>query len=136
MSTPARLSADELVPIVHATHDDWLELVPLLMDSARFSASSLKTRHGFPLQFGLSVTPEAADLEAIFDLVQVADATGLDLIAIQDHAYNHAFVDTWTLIAFLAAKTHQIHFMPDVADLTTPSAAHVGQSRSYAGSTH
>ena len=42
---------------------------------------------------------------------------GLDLIAIQDHAYNHAFVDTWTLIAVLAAKTHQIHFMPDVADL-------------------
>jgi alkanesulfonate monooxygenase SsuD/methylene tetrahydromethanopterin reductase-like flavin-dependent oxidoreductase (luciferase family) len=73
--------------------------------------------YGAPLQFGLSVTPEAAHLEALSDLVQVADATGLDLIAIQDHAYNHAFVDTWTLIAFLAAKTRQIHFMPDVADL-------------------
>jgi alkanesulfonate monooxygenase SsuD/methylene tetrahydromethanopterin reductase-like flavin-dependent oxidoreductase (luciferase family) len=73
--------------------------------------------YGAPLQFGLSVTPEAAHLEALSDLVQVADATGLDLIAIQDHAYNHTFVDTWTLIAFLAAKTRQIHFMPDVADL-------------------
>ena len=50
--------------------------------------------YGAPLQFGLSVTPEAAQLEAITELVQVADATGLDLIAIQDHAYNHTFVDT------------------------------------------
>jgi alkanesulfonate monooxygenase SsuD/methylene tetrahydromethanopterin reductase-like flavin-dependent oxidoreductase (luciferase family) len=42
---------------------------------------------------------------------------GLDLIAIQDHAYNHMFVDTWTLITYLAGRTEQIHFMPDVADL-------------------
>jgi len=28
----------------------------------------------------------------------------LDLVAIQDHAYNHTFLETWTLIAFLAAK--------------------------------
>ena len=47
----------------------------------------------------------------------MADVTGLDLVAIQDHAYNQTFLDTWTLIAFLAAKTRQIHFMPDVADL-------------------
>jgi alkanesulfonate monooxygenase SsuD/methylene tetrahydromethanopterin reductase-like flavin-dependent oxidoreductase (luciferase family) len=73
--------------------------------------------YGAPLQFGLSVTPEAAQLEAIAELVRLADATELDLIAIQDHAYNHTFVDTWTLIAFLAAKTRQVHFLPDVADL-------------------
>ena len=63
------------------------------------------------------MTPEAAEIDAITDLVRVADATGLDLVAIQDHAYNHTFLDTWTLIAFLAAKTQRIHFLPDVADL-------------------
>jgi alkanesulfonate monooxygenase SsuD/methylene tetrahydromethanopterin reductase-like flavin-dependent oxidoreductase (luciferase family) len=73
--------------------------------------------YGTPLQFGLSVTPEADDTEGIIDLVQLADTAGLDLVAIQDHAYNHSFLDTWTLIAFLAAKTGQIHFIPDVADL-------------------
>lgn len=73
--------------------------------------------YGAPLQFGLSVTPEAANIEAITSLVQLADATGLDLVAIQDHAYNHTFLDTWTLITFLAAKTQQVHFLPDVADL-------------------
>src|SRR5205823_4437719 len=73
--------------------------------------------YGSALQFGLSVTPETAHIEAISELVQLADSTGLDLVAIQDHAYNHSFFDTWTLIAFLAAKTRQIHFVPDVADL-------------------
>jgi alkanesulfonate monooxygenase SsuD/methylene tetrahydromethanopterin reductase-like flavin-dependent oxidoreductase (luciferase family) len=60
--------------------------------------------YGAPLQFGLSITPEAAHLESITELVQLADTTGLDLIVTQDHAYNHTFLDTWTLIAFLAAK--------------------------------
>lgn len=73
--------------------------------------------YGAPLQFGLSITPEAAEIESITELVHLAETTGLDLIAIQDHAYNHTFLDTWTLIAFLAAKTQQIHFLPDVADL-------------------
>ena len=73
--------------------------------------------YGSALQFGLSITPETARLESISELVQLADITGLDLLAIQDHAYNHMFLDTWTLIAFLAARTSQINFMPDVADL-------------------
>jgi alkanesulfonate monooxygenase SsuD/methylene tetrahydromethanopterin reductase-like flavin-dependent oxidoreductase (luciferase family) len=61
--------------------------------------------YGSALQFGLSVTPETAQIEAISELVQLADITGLDLVAIQDHADNHTFLDTWTLIAFPAAKT-------------------------------
>jgi alkanesulfonate monooxygenase SsuD/methylene tetrahydromethanopterin reductase-like flavin-dependent oxidoreductase (luciferase family) len=73
--------------------------------------------YGSPLQFGLSVTPEASDIEGIAKLVRLADATGLDLVAIQDHAYNHTFLDTWTLITFLAAKTQRVHFLLDVADL-------------------
>jgi alkanesulfonate monooxygenase SsuD/methylene tetrahydromethanopterin reductase-like flavin-dependent oxidoreductase (luciferase family) len=75
------------------------------------------TDYGSPLQFGLSVTPEASDVENITGLVRLADAIGLDLVAIQDHAYNHTFLDTWTLITFLAAQTQRVHFLPDVADL-------------------
>ena len=73
--------------------------------------------YGAPLRFGLSITPQADTVEAIKDLSQVADSAGLDLIAIQDHAYNHTFLETWTLIAFLSALTQEVHFMPDVADL-------------------
>jgi alkanesulfonate monooxygenase SsuD/methylene tetrahydromethanopterin reductase-like flavin-dependent oxidoreductase (luciferase family) len=73
--------------------------------------------YGSPLNFGLSITPEAADIARITALTLLADASGLDLIAIQDHAYNHTFLDIWTLMSFLAAKTEHIHFLPDVVDL-------------------
>lgn len=69
------------------------------------------------LQFGLSVTPEAAGIDNISTLVNVAEEKGLDLIAIQDHPYNRQFLDTWTLITYLAARTQRIRFFPDVVDL-------------------
>jgi len=73
--------------------------------------------YGQPLQFGLSVTPATAEIDQIAALVDVADTTNLDLVAIQDHAYNPDFLDTWTLIAFLAARTDRVRFFSDVADL-------------------
>ncbi len=73
--------------------------------------------YGLPLQFGLSVTPETTALDEIQHLVGAAEETGLDLVAIQDHPYQPRFVDTWTLIAFLAARTSRVRFFPDVADL-------------------
>ena len=88
--------------------------------------------YGSALQFGLSVTPETAQIEAISELVQLADVTGLDLVAIQDHAYNQTFLDTWTLITFLAAKTQRVHFLPDVADLPLRPASHAGQGGGHA----
>ena len=42
---------------------------------------------------------------------------GLDLVGIQDHPYQRRFLDTWSLIAFLAARTERIRFFPDVANL-------------------
>src|SRR5258708_13360128 len=68
--------------------------------------------YGSALQFGLSVTPETAQIEAISELVQLADVTGLDLVAIQDHAYNQTFLETWTLIASLAPKPRQLPSIP------------------------
>lgn len=72
---------------------------------------------GLSVQFGVSVTPDASDLERMTALVDTADQTGLDLVGVQDHAYNPQFLDTWTLLAFLAARTERVRFFPDVADL-------------------
>ena len=72
---------------------------------------------GLSVQFGVSVTPDGRDLEQIAALVDTADQTGLDLVAVQDHPYNPQFLDTWTLLAFLAARTARVRFFPDVADL-------------------
>ena len=50
-------------------------------------------------------------------IARVADETGLDLVAIQDHPYQRAFLDTWTLLASLAPRTERVRFFPDVANL-------------------
>lgn len=68
-------------------------------------------------EFGISITPDWSKQEEILDLTRAADDAGLDLIGIQDHPYQWRFHDTWTLIAFLAGKTSQISFFPDVANL-------------------
>jgi alkanesulfonate monooxygenase SsuD/methylene tetrahydromethanopterin reductase-like flavin-dependent oxidoreductase (luciferase family) len=73
--------------------------------------------YGRPLAFGLSVVPEAAERARIEELVAAADEAGLDLVGIQDHPYQARFLDTWTLIATLAARTRRIRFFPDVANL-------------------
>lgn len=75
------------------------------------------TDYGLPLQFGLFVIPETSAIADITATVKVADETGLDLIAIQDHPYQSRYLDTWTLITYLAAQTTRIRFFPDVANL-------------------
>jgi alkanesulfonate monooxygenase SsuD/methylene tetrahydromethanopterin reductase-like flavin-dependent oxidoreductase (luciferase family) len=55
--------------------------------------------------------------ERVERLVKAAEGTGLDLVGIQDHPYQRRFYDTWTLIAYLAARTHRVRFFPDVANL-------------------
>jgi alkanesulfonate monooxygenase SsuD/methylene tetrahydromethanopterin reductase-like flavin-dependent oxidoreductase (luciferase family) len=73
--------------------------------------------YGQPLQFGLSITPDADDLSAVAGMTSLAESAGYDLIAIQDHAYQPRFLDTWTLLTYLAARTERVRFLPDVADL-------------------
>jgi alkanesulfonate monooxygenase SsuD/methylene tetrahydromethanopterin reductase-like flavin-dependent oxidoreductase (luciferase family) len=75
------------------------------------------TDYGHPITFGLSLYPSVDRLKETRQLAQVADAAGLEYLAIQDHAYNPEFLDVWTLITYLAAETERISFFPDVADL-------------------
>src|SRR4051794_20291043 len=67
--------------------------------------------------FGIFPTPNAADRDQIVEQVLTAERAGLDLVGIQDHPYQRRFLDTWSLIAFLAARTERIRFFPDVANL-------------------
>lgn len=70
-----------------------------------------------PLNFGVFVTPSAADYPQVVEQVLAAERGGLDLIGIQDHPYQRRFLDAFTLIADLAARTQRIRFFPDVANL-------------------
>ena len=70
-----------------------------------------------PVEFGISLTPTWEKQEEVLRLARLADEAGLDLVGIQDHPYQWRFLDTWTLIAYLAGTTSRVRFFPDVASL-------------------
>jgi len=70
-----------------------------------------------PLEFGISVTPYAEAYPQIVEQVLTAERTGFDLIGIQDHPYQRRFLDTFSLIADLLARTERLRCFPDVASL-------------------
>jgi len=69
------------------------------------------------LRFGIFPTPEAARLDDTLGLVQLAEVEGLDLVSVQDHPYQARFLDTWTLLSVLGARTSTITLAPNVASL-------------------
>ena len=75
------------------------------------------TDHGHDLWFGASLPPDAARAETVVALAGTAEDLGLDLLAFQDHPYQPGFLDTWTLLAFLAARTSRVRLFPDVANV-------------------
>jgi alkanesulfonate monooxygenase SsuD/methylene tetrahydromethanopterin reductase-like flavin-dependent oxidoreductase (luciferase family) len=61
--------------------------------------------------------PNWQEHDEVLRLARAADEAGLDLVGIQDHPYQWRFFDTWTLIAYLSARTSRIRFFADVANL-------------------
>jgi alkanesulfonate monooxygenase SsuD/methylene tetrahydromethanopterin reductase-like flavin-dependent oxidoreductase (luciferase family) len=45
------------------------------------------------------------------------DSAGLDLATFQDHPYQPAFLDTWTLLAWVAAQTERVRVSANVLNL-------------------
>jgi alkanesulfonate monooxygenase SsuD/methylene tetrahydromethanopterin reductase-like flavin-dependent oxidoreductase (luciferase family) len=75
------------------------------------------SKYGRKLEFGLSIVPTSAEADVDRTLARRADELGLDLIGIQDHPYQWRFLETWTLIGDLLARTERIRLFPDVANL-------------------
>lgn len=73
--------------------------------------------YGHDLRFGIFVAPTAAAHEQVVRTAVTADVLGLDSVSIQDHPYQPAFLDTWTLLTHLAAHTERVHLFPNVANL-------------------
>jgi alkanesulfonate monooxygenase SsuD/methylene tetrahydromethanopterin reductase-like flavin-dependent oxidoreductase (luciferase family) len=69
------------------------------------------------VEFGIFPVPDAARYQDIVADVEYADRAGLDLVGVQDHPYQRRFLDTFSLIADLAARTTRLRFFPDVACL-------------------
>ena len=67
--------------------------------------------------FGIFPVPEADAQDRVVEQVLLADRLGLDLVGVQDHPYQRRYLDTWTLLAYLAGRTERIRLLPDVANL-------------------
>ena len=68
-----------------------------------------------PIRFGYFLIPRVdAPLLAV---PQRVEQLGLDYVAVQDHPYQRRFVDTWSLLAMIAATTTKLRIFPDVASL-------------------
>jgi alkanesulfonate monooxygenase SsuD/methylene tetrahydromethanopterin reductase-like flavin-dependent oxidoreductase (luciferase family) len=73
--------------------------------------------YGHDLSFGIFVTPRADAGPHLLELARRADAAGLDLVSVQDHPYQPAFLDAWTLLTAIALSTSRIGVFPNVVNL-------------------
>ena len=73
--------------------------------------------YGHDLSFGIFVTPKADAAGHVLQLARRAEAAGLDWVSVQDHPYQPAFLDAWTLLTAIAATTERVSVFPNVANL-------------------
>ena len=84
--------------------------------------------YGHPLRFGSFITPSAGTPSRTVDLAVVSEEAGLDLVTFQDHPYQPAFLDTWTLLSYVAARTSAVRLAPNVANLPLRQPAVIARS--------
>ena len=73
--------------------------------------------YGHELEFGVFVTPSAQFPDRVVALAMLADEVGLDLVTFQDHPYQATFLETWTLLSFVAARTTRVRLAANVLNL-------------------
>src|SRR6201994_3536296 len=79
--------------------------------------------YGHPIRFRSFITPVNSPASAPVRLAVLSEELGFDLVTFQDHPYQPAFLDTWTLLSWVAARTERIHLSGNVLNvpLRTPS---------------
>ncbi|TDE99001.1 LLM class flavin-dependent oxidoreductase [Occultella glacieicola] len=73
--------------------------------------------YGHHLEFGAFVNPDSADPAGVVDLARRAEELGLDLVTVQDHPYQPALLETWTLLSWIAGSTDRIRIAPNVLNM-------------------
>lgn len=79
--------------------------------------SSPSTGPRQPLLFGANVDPSAGDPAGALVLARLADELDYDLVLVQDHPYNPAFLDTWTFLTAVALGTERVRVGSNVSPL-------------------
>ena len=73
--------------------------------------------YGHDLRFGSFITPTNSSPQQPVALAQLSEQLGLDLVTFQDHPYQAGFLDTWTLMTWVAAQTERIHIAANVLNV-------------------
>jgi alkanesulfonate monooxygenase SsuD/methylene tetrahydromethanopterin reductase-like flavin-dependent oxidoreductase (luciferase family) len=73
--------------------------------------------YGHDLAFGTFITPRNRRPEDVVALARATERAGLELATFQDHPYQPAFLDTWTLLSWVAARTERLRVAPNVLNL-------------------
>ncbi|MEA2304919.1 MAG: hypothetical protein QOH43_2199 [Solirubrobacteraceae bacterium] len=73
--------------------------------------------YGHALEFGYFLVPDAADPPAVLETARLADTLGYDVLAVQDHPYQPAHLDTLALLGVILGQTEQIRVFQDVGNL-------------------
>lgn len=77
----------------------------------------LMADYGHQLRFGTFITPLNQDPAGVVELTRVTEMAGLDLVTFQDHPYQPRFLDTWTLLSYVAGRTERVTLAPSVINL-------------------
>ncbi|MBZ9642306.1 LLM class flavin-dependent oxidoreductase [Streptomyces sp. PSKA30] len=84
--------------------------------------------YGHELMLGTFITPTAHDPAKAVALAELTEATGLDVATFQDHPYSSEFLDTYTMLAWVAARTRRIHVSANVTNLPLRPPAMLGRA--------
>jgi len=86
------------------------------------------TDYGHDLILGTFITPQNQRPQEVVGLARLAERAGLDLVTFMDHPYNPAFLDTWTLMSYVAAQTERVHLSGYVLNLPSRHPAYLAKA--------
>ena len=73
--------------------------------------------YGHPLRFATFISPANSPAHRPVELAQHSERLGFDFVTFQDHPYQSSFLDTWTLLSWVAARTERIGVSGNVLNL-------------------
>ncbi len=80
------------------------------------------------LEFGTFITPNNASPEHTMALAKLSEDLGYDLVTFQDHPYQPAFLDAWTLMSWVAGRTERIRIAANVLNVPLRDPAVLARS--------
>ena len=89
--------------------------------------------YGHDLQFATFPEPLAAPARSPVELAVLSEKWGYDLVLFQDHPYRPDYLDVWTLMSWVAARTTRIHVAPNVLNMGMRSPPIVAKSAASMG---